>query len=111
MTGDGSGRPGTGLTVSPDTLAAHATQADGVAYRVDNAKSAASTVGVGDPGMYGALCAGILVPAVQKLFGENVDLIAGAAELGRALASGVRSNETGYREVEDRITALIEGIT
>lgn len=97
---------GYGYEVERSALETHAGRAEKVAARVDKADEAAAASGTGGWQMYGLLCSPLLVPTLSALFGDSDDMVKKSAELGRAMANGLRASKRNYDDVEDAIEAL-----
>ena len=95
-----------GFEVDRSALDTHAGKVDHVAGRVDKANQAAAASTLGGWQMYGALCSPVIMPTLAGLFGDSDDMVKKAAELGRSMATGLRSSKQNYEAVEKAIEAL-----
>ncbi|MGH8961718.1 MAG: type VII secretion target [Jatrophihabitantaceae bacterium] len=90
----------TQFTVKTDLLRAHASDVRHIATAVDQAADAANEVGIGGIDAYGAICSGLIVPALELFFGDAVGLVRKAGDLTDAYADGLEANSDVYESVD-----------
>ncbi|MFI5955999.1 type VII secretion target [Cryptosporangium sp. NPDC051539] len=106
MAEESASDPSGGFGVRPADVIRHATSVDDVATRVDQARSASATVGLGRDA-YGVLCSALpsLFDPAQR---TAVDAFRDSVDALQRTADDLRAAATGYRGA-DRSTAELIG--